>query len=462
MRTIKYRLFYKKSPNKSQIRTHIVGVLLFALTIGVMIMPYAGISAALFYMTLSITFGLIPLSKRLKKFALPFGILMINAFTCSYGLSDTGTGCVPLQKVLKKIILVPYFNNAGVINSIVTGGPGTVTTAGTTTLAGSSTTFLTTFIVGQTVVVNGEGARQITAIASNTSLTVNKAFVTSTAGLAYQYFNSAFWTALTNYSLPDCKIYPLPFMKNAQNKRDASIKKQYDDNTEAIVQQGVRKFMGIIPGKDASPQLLNQLLLFRNMPLGFYGIDKDGNLIGTVNTPGWLDPIRIDENSWDPIYNQGDDKNEPEITLNFNIHTNEIDANLNVIAAADMDPNANLGNITGLLAVTGVFSNLIHSTGFTLTTATLYGSLPSPIRDKGLQIANFVGHTGTVGKVYDVTGAADLTVSSVTEHTDANGFGNGIYDVVLSGASASDVIQVNIVRNGRNYAQILNQAPVLV
>lgn len=67
-------------------------------------------------------------------------------------------------------------------------GPGTVQTGASTTLTGTSTLFLTTFRIGDTILVTGETVRTITAIASNTSLTVGVAFSTSSSGLSYTYF----------------------------------------------------------------------------------------------------------------------------------------------------------------------------------------------------------------------------------------------------------------------------------
>jgi len=66
-----------------------------------------------------------------------------------------------------------------------TTGPGTVATTGTTTLTGTNTVFQDTFKVGDTVTVSGETARTISAIASNTSLTVTSAFSNTASGLSY-------------------------------------------------------------------------------------------------------------------------------------------------------------------------------------------------------------------------------------------------------------------------------------
>lgn len=62
---------------------------------------------------------------------------------------------------------------------------GSVQTNGTTTLTGTGTTFTNTFRVGDSISVAGETSRVITAIASDTSLTVSVAFATSASGLGY-------------------------------------------------------------------------------------------------------------------------------------------------------------------------------------------------------------------------------------------------------------------------------------
>lgn len=66
-----------------------------------------------------------------------------------------------------------------------TGGEGTVATNGTTTLTGTNTQFLSAFRIGDTITVSGETIRTISAIASDTSLTVSVAFSTTASSLSY-------------------------------------------------------------------------------------------------------------------------------------------------------------------------------------------------------------------------------------------------------------------------------------
>ena len=80
---------------------------------------------------------------------------------------------------------VPVFSGLNILQPIVT--PGTVTTNGTTTLAGNGTTFLTTFSVGSVIAVAGESARKIVTVTSDTVLVVDVAFSSSAGGLTYTH-----------------------------------------------------------------------------------------------------------------------------------------------------------------------------------------------------------------------------------------------------------------------------------
>lgn len=71
-----------------------------------------------------------------------------------------------------------------VLDSVIA-GVGTVTTNGTTTLTGVGTVFTNTFQAGDTITVEGESIRTISAVSSDTVLLVTSAFVTTTSTLAY-------------------------------------------------------------------------------------------------------------------------------------------------------------------------------------------------------------------------------------------------------------------------------------
>jgi hypothetical protein len=68
---------------------------------------------------------------------------------------------------------------------------GTASIAGTTTVTGTGTAFLTAFIVGDEIVINNE-KRRVVAIASDTSITVDVAFNTTIAGATIGIFASRY------------------------------------------------------------------------------------------------------------------------------------------------------------------------------------------------------------------------------------------------------------------------------
>lgn len=83
---------------------------------------------------------------------------------------------------------------------------GTVATAGTTTLTGTSTHF-TDYAVGDTILVSGETVRTIDAITSDTVLTVSVAFSNTASGLTFTR-NTIIDNGVSNYSLHRSFIAP--------------------------------------------------------------------------------------------------------------------------------------------------------------------------------------------------------------------------------------------------------------
>jgi len=68
-------------------------------------------------------------------------------------------------------------------------GLGTLETAGTTTLLGTDTVFERSFVVGDTISVEGETDRIVATIVSDTELTVTVAFSTTDTGLTYTHYH---------------------------------------------------------------------------------------------------------------------------------------------------------------------------------------------------------------------------------------------------------------------------------
>ena len=316
----------------------------------------------------------------------------MSAPNCNIGLMNTGYTCSTLLKALTKIVLVPYWNRAGVINTILS----------------------------------------------------------SSAP-----FNLAFFNGLINKADGSERWFPTPTLKNAMNKRAASIMKTYDDGTTALIQQGPRTFKALIDGLPGSATLLGQLESMKTIECGFYGIDIDGNLIGsylTVDGVLQLNPIRIDVNSADPIYNPGEDKDIQGIELNFTIHRNEVDQNLGLIAAVNIAADIDIRNINGLLDVQPVYADMVAADNdLEVTLNTNFGDLTGFVTVKGLVTDDFV-----VYRTNNTPGSVTLT--SVTEEVDEYGNGLGIYVVVAAVAPTSaDIWRITITQPGFNFAPVAAQ-----
>lgn len=388
---------------------------------------------------------------------------------CNYGISNTGTGCTPLFTVTKKIYLRPYYSSQGIVNTILLNPPGTIYTASSsTTLTGIGTTFKSTFNPGDTVVVGTGATSQRFIIASITSDTVMVSTVASpatiaTPGVAYNQLCKAYFDALINYPDPSKRLYPLPAMKNAKDTREKSIFQTWDDGTMSIVQQGPRKFTAMFTSQDkaASAQLKNQLdSITGQNDVGFYALAIDRNLWGALNTSGQLDLRRIDQGSFEVIYNPGDDKGTSTIEMTFCVHEDEDDGLIASIANDEMsaDLQSTIQRLVGLLDVSPVYS-AIGTGGFTVQLNTLFNTPKNPLTVKGLVAKNFVSSsTNLPGQVYDITTTADVAVT-VAEVL-SNGRPTGVY-VVAGTFSSADHAQPNIVADGYDFTEV-NTVPIVI
>lgn len=434
---------------------HKVGSFAFAMTLALCLLPISPILSLISIAGCAVlTFS--------KKDLSGYGLLFVLSFNCNYGLANTGTDCTPTFTAAKKLLLMSYYNAAGGQNRFALSNPGTAAvTASSATITGTSTTFLTTFTIGDIIVIAGNTqVFQILAIASNTSMTATTTAIASTSTSAYnQFTNIAYWNALVNHPDPTRRIFPVPFMKNADNTRADSIMESFDDNTEQITLQGVRKFSGIIPKANASPQLQGKLLQMQNTDLGMYWVDYTNNVIGSDTGDGFFYPIRIDQNSWMPIFNPGTAKKGMKIDLKFNIHENEIDSTMNAIAASNFN-TVQMGNLNGLKDVNYTYSNLSHSANdLTMLFQTIYGDAITPTAVHGLAVSNFVSSvTGAAGNIACTAGTdagSDLAIKSVTEQKDIYGKPNGTFVVVFTSTpSATDVLAINVVANGYDWSAV--------
>ena len=397
-----------------------------------------------------------------KKDISGYGLLFVLSFNCNYGLGNTGTDCIPTYVAPKKLIFMSYYNATGAQNRFALSNPGTIYTAsGSKVLTGIGTTFLTTFTVGDIVVLAGNSqVYQILSISSNTVMgaTSNSLTTQATPGVAYnQFTNIAYWNALCNHPDPTRRIVPVDFIKNGENTRMPDTFETFDDNTKQSVLQGVREFKGMIPKANASPQLQGRLNTFKNSDLGFYWVDYNNNVAISDTGDGFAYPIRIDQNSFMALFNPGVAKKGMKIDIEFDIHSNEVDSNMNLIAASNFQ-TVQMGNLKGLKDVTVTPTVSGHAT-LKLAFATIFGDAVTPTAIHGLTINNFVSNvTGALANIACIGGTdvgTDIAVSACVEQNDIYGKPNGTYILTLTSASATDVLALNVAGyNGGDFSSV--------
>ena len=270
---------------------------------------------------------------------------------CNLTLNNTGTGCTPLLQVLKKLILVPIFDNTGAKNRI------------------------------------------------DLSATLNQA-----------YFD-----ALVNEPEPTKRWYPLPFMKDADANRAENITENFKDGSKIFIQQGAKSFTAVIIEKDAPARLLKKMNPFRTIEFGVYGIDKDNNLIGMLNVAGFLDPIRVDASSWAPRFVEATDTTSQKIMLQFEWHINEKDENLDMVTPAELVAGTDIVNLDGLLDVSLEFSNTATTgfrVELDTDYGTQLNPIRDEGRVAADFISTV---TAATSKVRNTTTNADVSITSVTE-----------------------------------------------
>lgn len=311
----------------------------------------------------------------------------MSDINCNVGIVNTGQTCVPVMKVAKKIIVVQTYNSLGVLNEIdLTAGP----------------------------------------------------------------FNDAYLALRINDTDASKRWYPLPSMKNITDVRAASDAETFNDGVKIITQQGVRAFMGLILASDAPPQMIKKILSMRGLGVSIFVVDKEGNLIGrTGSSATKFAPIQLEADSLDAILEKSQDKTIQKIQVSFDINISENDGNLRMIQSTEAP-----WNISGAKGLVDVSSTVVVVDTvldrFTVTLNTDGGTPLNPGQMQGLVVADFISaSTATPGKVWDITAAADKTITSAAEITP------GTYLIILSApVTDEDVLQLFALKAGYGFSAV--------
>lgn len=247
---------------------------------------------------------------------------------CNAGLGNTGRpGCVPIQSVTSKLIMVPLTANDGTLNGIDLSAP------------------LPT------------------------------------------------WNSLVNETDASKRWFPLPAFENVELPKAESQFEEANSGRMAFLREGKRSFTGEMWGEDSTPTLLGKMKAGRCVNFGVYVVDVTGNLIGS-KVGGYLYPIPVDNQSWNPTFMFATDSTVQKIMLTFDFDRLFDDSTMYMITATEAGVDFN--TLAGLIDVNLVVASQVATTSVTLEASFDYGTALNPILLQGV--------TGlTDWSIYDVT-----------------------------------------------------------
>jgi hypothetical protein len=245
-------------------------------------------------------------NKKIKKMA---------GCNCNVGLSNTGRpGCVPLQSVTSKLIMVPLQDNQGNLNGIDL------------------------------------------SIALPT------------------------WSDLINEADSSKRWFPIPEFENVELAKADSQFEEANSGRMAFLRQGKRSFAGELWGDDSTPTLLGKLSAGRCVQFGVYVVDVNGNLIGSKSN-GFLYPIPVDEQSWDPKFMFATDSTVQKIMLGFDFYRLFDESTMYMITTTEALVNFN--DLNGLIDVNLTEVTQVTTASITVSAAFDYGTALNPIIFQG-------------------------------------------------------------------------------
>lgn len=283
---------------------------------------------------------------------------------CNVQLGNTGRpNCVPIQGVASTLVLLPYKDDSGAINSID---------------------------------------------------------VTGT-------LDQAFFDALVNNTDKSKRWFPVKGFENVEDLKADPIFESLNSGANIFIQDGPRTFNGVLINH--SPTFLGKIISARCTNLAAFIIDKDGNLIGNGSVAGQLNPIRIDQNTWNPQLVKSTDSTSQKVSLSFEFDRIEKDQDLRMVS--ESETTIDMLEISGLIDVNGVASSPLVAS-VTLTATFDYGTQVTLQPFKGAVLADWVLTEATV----------PVTVLSSVESVD------GVYDLTFTSQTGGDVLDLALSKDG--------------
>jgi len=243
--------------------------------------------------------------------------------------------------------------------------------------------------------------------------------------------SQAYFTAKVNHIDASKRWYPIHGFKNVTSEKAESIFEEFDDRSKLLISDGIRSGTGIIP--KTSPNFLEKLNEWKCSDFGMFVIDIEGKLRGSKEDDGFLYPIEVDNDSWNPQLVFSTNTTFEKILLSFDFSVDQKDEDLRMLILSDLAAGVKLLSLRALLDLNPAISG-ISTVGFTALLKTDFGSIKNPILAKGLVTADF-----SLVEISPIPGAVAIT--SVTET-------NGSYAFAIPLQGIGDVLRLTISKNG--------------
>lgn len=241
--------------------------------------------------------------------------------------------------------------------------------------------------------------------------------------------NDAFVVAKINEANPVDRWYPVNNIRVATDERGDDEYFTYPDGTREFLRKGARTVT--LTRGSGTPQMVKKLNSWASYDGGFYIVDENGQLRGLINPTGMLEPFPFEDNTFNAKLVVGNDTQKfSTIMLTFD-YSNLVDDGDFGVFQTDSDVN--------LLRKEGLYDLNVTKGASTTTTLALTidngaGYVNNRVPQEGLLLADFTA--------YNVTTAASVTITGVTEATAGN------YVLTFAAQTLADVMRITIAKTG--------------
>jgi len=220
------------------------------------------------------------------------------------------------------------------------------------------------------------------------------------------------------------------------------------DGIAAIVDQGIRTFLGSYYSKSGSPQFAGVLNSFQCLDMSEFEITVDGAIVGIDNGDELL-PIDIETGTLYAGVVKRTKTDPNSVSLTFAVGELVRDENLIQIGAGSIEPNMLLKK--GLIDSTGeaLAAPVITTTTVRVDLNYAYGEFPNKLPRKDVVVADLSPDNGvTPSTVFNKSTSSNVAVTSLTPVTGED----GVYDIVLAVAqNSTDEISVDVYKLGFDF-----------